>query len=170
MKTQLQARPTTAAHLTTVKGGLLQRACACGKQNAAGHGECTDCRRKRENQSQPSALGASPQTALDSPGSPLDAGTRAYMEPRFGHDFSKVRVHTDARAADSARSVNALAYTVGEDIVFGDGRYLPGSSAGRQLLAHELTHVVQQSGRSAASPPNVPMSEPGDRLNAKRRA
>jgi len=85
---------------------------------------------------------------LRSPGRPLDRGTRARMEPRFGHDFSGVRVHTDARAAESARAVNALAYTVGPDIVFGAGRYMPSSTAGGRLLAHELAHVVQQSGAS----------------------
>ena len=68
------------------------------------------------------------------------------MEPRFGHDFSEVRVHSDARAAESARAVNALAYTVGPDVVFGAGEYAPGTIAGRRLLAHELTHVVQQAG------------------------
>ena len=163
MKAQLQARPRVTAHLTPVRNGLLQRACACGKHDPAGRGECADCRQQRESQSQRSALGASPQAALDSPGRPLDADTRAYMEPRFGHDFSKVRIHADTRAADSARSVNALAYTVGRDIVFGDGRYSPGSSVGRQLLAHELTHVVQQSGSSSAPQSNIPMSESGDR-------
>src|SRR5205085_3153068 len=70
--------------------------------------------------------------------------TRTFMEPRFGHDFSRVRVHADGRAAESARSVNALAYTVGEDLVFGAGQYAPGTSAGKRLLAHELSHVVQQ--------------------------
>jgi len=67
------------------------------------------------------------------------------MEPRFGHDFSQVQVHTDEKAADSARSVNALAYTVGRDVVFGTGQYAPETTAGKRLLAHELTHVVQQS-------------------------
>jgi len=66
------------------------------------------------------------------------------MEPRFGHDFSHVRVHADEQAAESARAVNALAYTVGRDIVFGRGRYAPGSTEGRRLLAHEMAHVVQQ--------------------------
>jgi Domain of unknown function (DUF4157) len=83
---------------------------------------------------------------LRSPGQPLDAATRAYFEPRFGHDFSRVRVHTDSEAADSVRSVGALAYTVGPDMVFGAGRYQPHSVAGRQLVAHELVHVMQQSG------------------------
>jgi hypothetical protein len=66
------------------------------------------------------------------------------MESRFGHGFSHVRVHTDARAAESARAVNALAYTVGRDVVFGSGHYGPASAEGRKLLAHELTHVLQQ--------------------------
>jgi len=82
---------------------------------------------------------------LRSPGQPLDAQTRTFMEPRFGHDFSHVRVHSDAKAADSARAVNALAYTVGQDVVFGDRQYAPETYEGKRLLAHELTHVVQQT-------------------------
>lgn len=78
-------------------------------------------------------------------GQPLDLAARAFLEPHFGHDFSQVRVHTDTRAAASARAVNALAYTVGKDVVFGAGQYAPGTRAGRRLLAHELTHVAQQS-------------------------
>src|SRR5207253_648342 len=74
--------------------------------------------------------------------------TRSFMEPRFGHDFSQVRVHTDERAAESARSVNALAYTAGQDVVFGGGQYEPGTNEGKKLLAHELTHVVQQHGEA----------------------
>jgi hypothetical protein len=66
------------------------------------------------------------------------------MESRFGYDFSNVRVHTDATAAESAQAVNSLAYTVGRDVVFGAGQFAPGTGAGRQLIAHELTHVVQQ--------------------------
>jgi outer membrane protein OmpA-like peptidoglycan-associated protein len=85
---------------------------------------------------------------LRSPGQPLDAATRAYMEPRFGHDFSKVRVHADGKAAEAARAVDALAYTVGRDVVFGEGQYRPANREGRHLLAHELTHVVQQSAPS----------------------
>lgn len=83
------------------------------------------------------------------PGRPLDAETRAFMEPRFGRDFGHVRVHADERAAASARAVNARAYTVGRDIVFGAGQYAPGAAAGRQLLAHELTHTVQQAAGAA---------------------
>ncbi len=81
----------------------------------------------------------------------LATADRAFMESRFGHDFSKVRVHADASAAMSAQSVNARAYTLGQDIVFGAGQYAPGTAQGRRLLAHELTHVVQQQG--AGGPP-----------------
>jgi hypothetical protein len=89
--------------------------------------------------------------ALSSPGQPLDPGTRSFMEPRFGHDFSRVRVHTGALAEWSAREVMARAYTVGHDVVFGAGRFAPGTQEGRRLIAHELTHVVQQSGTNGES-------------------
>jgi hypothetical protein len=83
--------------------------------------------------------------SLKGGGQPLSESARAFFEPRFGSDFSQVRVHTDAKAAESALAVNALACTVGRDIVFGAGQYAPDTTgAGRQLIAHELTHVVQQ--------------------------
>ncbi len=85
------------------------------------------------------------QNVLSSPGQPLDSAARSFMEPRFGQDFSRVRVHTDSKAAESARAVNARAYTVGRDIVFGKGQYTPGSDEGKRLVAHELVHVGQQS-------------------------
>jgi Domain of unknown function (DUF4157) len=83
---------------------------------------------------------------LHMPGQPLDEETRGFMESRFGHDFSSVRVHTDGRAGASARSVNAQAYTIGQEIVFGQSQYEPATEHGRRLLAHELTHVIQQRG------------------------
>jgi hypothetical protein len=79
-------------------------------------------------------------------GQPLTTTTRGFFEPRFGADLSGVRVHTGAESHASARSLNALAYTVGSDIVFANGTYAPHSSSGRHLLAHELTHVIQQRG------------------------
>jgi hypothetical protein len=82
---------------------------------------------------------------LRSPGQPLDATARAYFEPHYQHDFSSVRVHSDALAAESAQAANALAYTVGRNIVFGAGQYTPETAPGKLLLAHELTHVVQQT-------------------------
>ncbi|HEY4989380.1 MAG TPA: DUF4157 domain-containing protein, partial [Opitutaceae bacterium] len=93
----------------------------------------------------PTAAPPGVHEVLRAPGQPLDAATRAFMEPRFGHDFSRVRVHSGAAAESSARDVNALAYTVGHDIVFGAGQFAPRTHAGKGLLAHELAHVVQQS-------------------------
>jgi hypothetical protein len=136
----------------------LQRACACG-------GGCPTCQTKQPGQ-EPEGLqtkhaGTSDlgqtvvppivHTVLGSPGQALDPATRAFMEPRFGHDFSDVRVHTDTQAAQAARAMQARAYTVQGDIVFADGQYAPHTSEGRSLMAHELTHVVQQRGLSETS-------------------
>jgi len=130
-----------------------QRACACD-------GACPKCRTGRPGRGQESLqtkrVGSGGveeaeaphvvREVLRSPGQPLDPATRAFMEPRFGYDFSRVRLHSGTAAEQSAVDVNAHAYTVGHNIVFGAGRYAPGTSEGRRLLAHELTHVVQQSG------------------------
>ncbi len=139
---------TQAKPATELLAGVLQRKCACGNHTIAG-GECDECGKKRlqRRATNPAQAGEAPpivHEVLSSPGQPLDAETRSFMEPRFGYDFSHVRIHTDARAADSASAVNALAYTVGRDVVFGAGQYAPGETEGRRLLAHELTHVVQQ--------------------------
>ena len=136
---------------TPLAGKVLQRACACGN-HSNGEGECADCKKKRELSLQRAASSPAPVHAvppivhevLHSPGHPLDQATRDFMEPRFEHDFSHVRVHTDARAAESAYAVNALAYTVGNNIVFGRGQYAPQNTNGKRLLMHELTHTVQQ--------------------------
>lgn len=82
-------------------------------------------------------------------GHPLDSATRSFMEPRFGSDFSAVRLYTGSRAAASARAINAMAYTVGSDIFFASGNYAPSTTIGRRLLAHELTHVIQQKNGAA---------------------
>jgi Domain of unknown function (DUF4157) len=100
-------------------------------------------------------------------GQPLDDGLRTDMEGRFGTDFGGVRVHTDGQAAASAGAVNAHAYTVGNDIVFGGGRYDPASSTGQRTIAHELTHVVQQrSGPVDGTPAagGIQLSNPADRF------
>lgn len=104
---------------------------------------------------------------IESPGYPLDAATRSRMEPRFGYDFSPVRVHCDDRAVKSAQAVNAKAYTAGSHVVFGEGQYTPASPRGQNLLAHELTHVTQQaSGPVDATPvaDGLSVSLPGDRF------
>jgi lipoprotein-anchoring transpeptidase ErfK/SrfK len=141
----------------------LQRQCACGGSSSQ-EGQCESCKQKKLLRR---ATGSSGQAAappvlhevLGSPGHSLDDRTRAYFEPRFGHDFSKVRVHTDARAAESAHAVNALAYTVGSDIVFGKSLYPPGTASGRNLLAHELAHTIQQS---AGGRPSLQRQVDGD--------
>ncbi len=107
--------------------------------------------RRSANGAQPATLPPIVHEVLLSPGQPLDVGTCAFIESRFGRDFSQVRVHTDARAAESAQAVNALAYTVGQNVVFGRGQYAPGTMEGRRLLMHELTHVLQQGYKSALS-------------------
>jgi hypothetical protein len=110
---------------------------------------------------------------VSSKGSPLEPGVRREMESAVGHDFGDVEVHTDSRAADSARSVQAHAYTVGNHIVFGEGRFRPDTDAGRHTLAHELTHVVQQrqgpvDGTPAAG--GIRVSDPGDRFEREAEA
>jgi hypothetical protein len=137
---------------------LLQREWARGRTpGPTGEGESgrEELQRRFGSLPAPSTINDSPPTVsevppivdevLRSPGQPLDARTRAFMEPRFGHDFSRVRVHTDAKASDSAHAVHALAYTVGSDMVFGAGSFAPSSERGKKLMAHELTHTIQQS-------------------------
>ena len=144
------------------------RRCSCG-------GTCNSCRedeeKLRRKPSGPTDAAEAPpivHETLRSSGTPLDPDTRAFMEPRFGRDFSDVRVHTDDRAAESAREVNSLAYTVGNSIVFGSGSYNPNSTPGRRLLAHELTHVAQQNGASRLiqrAPADEQEGDPWDKLS-----
>ncbi len=150
-------KPEAPAAATLTRSPLqLQRQCACGS-SAGQEGQCETCchktlQRKAESGSAPGGVAPpSVKKVLRMPGAPLDAATRAAMEPHFKHDFGKVRVHADGAAAESARSVRAAAYTVGRDVVFGAGQYAPESARGRQLIAHELTHVVQQS-HNASTP------------------
>lgn len=135
----------------------VQRKCsAC---SSSGSGLCPEC----EEEPQRHAISVTPlvqrktvdsgsgmnvppivNDVLSSSGHPLDRTTRAFFEPRFGHDFSPMRIHADARAAESAQAVEARAYTVGRHVVFGAGQYALATRAGMRLLAHELAHVVQQ--------------------------
>jgi len=149
------AQSKAAPSLTRAPNRVLQRKCACGGTPGP-TGECDACRKKRlqRKSNQPSFFNSHQSEVppivhevLQSPGQPLDRETRAFMEPRFGHDFSNVRVHTDVKAAESARVIDALAYTVGDDAVFGAQQYAPRTSDGQRLLAHELTHVLQQRQR-----------------------
>jgi Domain of unknown function (DUF4157) len=130
--------------------------------------KCAACEEDSEEQQLQTKSGtagvrsdAAPQLVhevLRSPGQPIDSASRTFFEPRFGKDFSQVRVHTDERAAESARSVGARAYTVGQQVVFGHGLYAPHTADGQRLLAHELTHTLQQRGHSGSlqRQPNPP--------------
>jgi hypothetical protein len=107
---------------------------------------------KREDGAEESHDPKAVEEGLRLAGQSLDPETRAFMEPRFGRDLSQVQIHTDAQAAKSAESVNALAYTVGRDVVFGAGQYQPATDSGRRLLAHELAHTIQQGAAGTAGP------------------
>lgn len=158
-----------AAQKPSSTGGVLQRqtqahaksceclSCACGKKTAnRGFGEKLSQSSDGEKRLQRSsgrgvdaASTAAPaivHDVLQAPGQPLDNTARVPMERGFNREFSHVRVHTDAKAAESARAVNARAYTVGRDVVFGAGEYSPRNESGLKLIAHELGHVVQQQG------------------------
>lgn len=136
-----------------------QRACPCG-------GGCSKCQTnqpsqeherlqtKRVQASDTGRIAAPPSVhaVLAVPGQPLDPAIRGFMEPRFGHDFSQVRVHADVAAERSAQDLNARAYTAGHNIVFGADGFTPSTQEGRRLIAHELTHVVQQSAIEGITP------------------
>jgi hypothetical protein len=174
LRTQVKAAPTPS--FTPVRGGVLQRKSSCGgipgprRECEASHEK--KLRRRLGDVPALSSIGHSPfsvsevppivHEVLRSPGQPLDVDTRDFFEPRFGHDFSQVRMHTGAQAAESARAVNASAYTVGQDVVFGVGQYTPNSHEGRKLLAHELTHVVQQQGQPYSTGIALGISQPSD--------
>jgi hypothetical protein len=135
---------------------VVQRKCAQCEEEEKLQRKCAKCEEEQKLQRKEAGTIAEPDfappivhEALQSAGDRLDPGARAYFEPRFGYDFNRVRIHTGSKAAESAQSMNALAYTVGQDIVFGSGQYSAHTSGGRQLLAHELAHTVQQAGPMA---------------------
>jgi hypothetical protein len=168
--TTLVQQAKKASFLPPAKG-VLQRKCACGNKTITS-GECEACgtkrknlqRREVDNRSEVSEIPSIVHDVLRSSGRPLDAETRAFMEPRLGHDFSGVRVHTDAKASESAQAVNALAYTVGRNVVFRTGQFTPESVAGKHLLAHELAHTIQQQLSSGYATSALMIAEPGSSL------
>jgi hypothetical protein len=151
--------PRAPSSLTDSTGSLRWR-CGCGRPigaacSCADRGRNPECA-PRHGRNSPFQVGNLPphsDQVLRFPAEPLDRETRSLHEPRFGHDFSKVSIHAVARAAASARSLNATAYTVGEDIAFDSGQYSPATLSGRHLLAGELAHVVYQS-RGGLRPPS----------------
>ena len=160
----------------------VQRKCACG-------GTCNECQEEESTHVQrlhtsaavtrlASDAPASIANVLSARGEPIDFAARSFLEPRFGADLSAVRIHRDANAAKSAHDIQALAYTVGQNVVFGRGQYAPGTSAGRRLLAHELVHVMQQGSaprvqrqlvsreQPSAKPPEEELYVAGDKARA----
>jgi hypothetical protein len=143
---QVMRTPDPALAMTTAPPQISRKCAACEEEDAK-------TLRTKSARGSEAAGGEAPSIVHDvlaASGKPLHAPTRAYFESRFARDFSDVRIHSDARAAQSAQAVNALAYTLGNNIVFSAGRYAPESSAGERLLAHELAHVVQQSSPASA--------------------
>lgn len=149
LQTPVTRADLSATSLTPVQNRLLQRKCAYGSTS----GWTSECAREKQEPKElnraidhcseaPSIV----HEVLRSPGQPLDRATRALMELRLHHDFGRVRVHTDSRAAESTRAVNAIAYTVGRDVVFRREAYNTRTDWGRDLLAHELVHTIQQEG------------------------
>lgn len=159
---------TNRRSLSGISSGLsVQKKCPCGG-SAGPTGECDECCKKRlqrkirnsepGTQNEPS-VPPIVHEVLRSPGRPLDPATRAFMQPLFGHGFSQVRVHDNSQAADLARSVKALAFTVGPNIVFNAGQYRPASGEGRRLLAHELSHVIQQGSGPVGQQPKLALAQ-----------
>jgi hypothetical protein len=166
------AGPTQAS-----SAGTIQRKCACEGSDA----ECAACKEKRETilQRKPmnvitalempvpareiASAGDAPSVvhqALHLSGKPLERSIRRLFEPRFGYDFSQVRVHTDKKAGESAAALGAKAYTTGSDVVFGAGYYEPNSHNGQRLIAHELAHVCQQRRGRAPAVQRAPNEQP----------
>lgn len=160
-KTEFSAAPHSSPALRSASH-LLQSKLSAGDglgrhENFEAHSES---RQGSQSRAHPQGAAATAPPIVDevlrSSGQPLDAPARSLLESRLGHDFSRVRVHTDERAAKSARAVGASAYTAGEQVVFAPGKYQPRTSEGQRLLAHELTHVLQQQGgRSKPSRPTL---------------
>ncbi len=160
-----------AGQLGSTPGKLVQRKCKCG-------GTCAECseqtglsieeiekRPQRKGEGDLSSLPESftPAIQRSGGGSLLPSGSRSFMESRFGQDFTDVRVHNDSAAGEAAQDLNAQAFTTGRDIYFAPGRFQPQTPEGQKLLAHELTHVVQQrDGRAASTSAKPLLGAPGD--------
>jgi hypothetical protein len=167
-----------SARLDGLARPLASQAAAAGRWDVVGADGVLDLQRSAGNQGVTAALQDEEPSQVhgvinSGAGQPLDPGVRADMEARLGHDFGDVRVHHDARAEESARAVNAHAYTVGPNIVFQRDRYDPSSETGRVTLAHELTHVIQQrSGPvdGTEAPGGIRLSDPSDRFEREAAA
>jgi len=167
-----------AARVESEGRGLQSRAAVAGRMDVLGPAGLLGLQRAVGNAGVSALMSQEERSPVldvvgSGAGSPLDADTRVDMESRLGHDFGDVRVHTDSRAHDSATAVNAHAYTVGSNVVFQRDKYDPSSTEGKTMLAHELTHVVQQrSGPVEGTPAGggVQVSDPSDRFEQEAAA
>jgi hypothetical protein len=176
-QTDVDSLRTKPARSETAESAVLFRAAAAGRTDVVGSRGILALQRAVGNNGVRGLAEEERSPVLDvvssGGGQPLEEPVRADMEGRLGHSFSDVRVHTGDSAHDSATSVNAHAYTVGSNIVFQRDKYDPGSDAGRTMLAHELTHVVQQrSGPvdGTATGSGVRVSDPSDRFEREAAA
>jgi len=150
-----QEADRVSEQMTSVSGPQLQRDCACGggcptcqnEQTAHEHLQTKHVQANDSTKIEPPTI---VHKAINSSGQPLDSNTREVMESRLGHDFTRVRIHADSPANQSSRALHARAFTYGRDIFFRQGQYDPGSLDGKRLLAHELTHTLQQDGNPAS--------------------
>lgn len=177
----MRMQDTEIPQLKLSRSNIIHRKCeTCGKEEMEEENKnegdltgqltiiqrkCVKCEeeetlQRKESAGNAPALSYIVNQTLQSSGQPLDTATRSFMEPRFGYDFSKVRIHDDPVAHRGAKDINALAYTHQHNIVFARGRYQPKTKEGRQLLAHELTHVIQQNGETQ-NIPNLIQRMPG---------
>lgn len=168
MRLQTSDKNSVTPGPTPARGIALQRKCACGG-SAGLSGSCEECGLKKLLQRHaatdaPVAVPPVVHEVLGSSGQPLDPCIRSFMEPRFGHDFSRVRIHADGLSGEAAQAVDAHAFTVGRDVVFASGQYSPSTHVGQRLLAHELSHVVQQGSGSISGSTELHLNPPGDRF------
>ena len=147
MADKVMRMPADDLSISNIHQGQLQRKCKECEEEEKGL-------QRKENSSIMPVVSPAVHQALQSQGKPMNTATRNFMEARFGHDFSKVQIHDNSSAHQSAKDINALAYTYGNHIVFNNGQYLPDTNNGKKLLAHELTHTLQQAGGIKRKPFN----------------
>jgi hypothetical protein len=135
--------------------------------------KCADCEEEEKVQMKGEAIASAGMTvpssvnkAINSGGHPLDRSTKDFMEHRFGYDFANVQIHNDPLANQSSQEINALAYTQGNHVIFAPGQYQPDTNAGKRLLAHELTHVIQQNNQAVHNIYRAP-DDGGDKFKRK---
>ncbi len=160
-----QVRPKTGEGTVAPAGDRLTPSALLHLQRSAGNASVVQLLGEDRGEADPAS--SVKQVVGSGGGSPLDNATRRFMESRLGHDFSDVRLHTGPEATESARAVQANAYTVGNDVVFRSDQWSPNTDSGKRMLAHELTHVIQQKAGPVDGTPaagGIKVSDPSDRF------